>query len=593
MMRAINKAKGWLGMKKQIIKRIAMLILSTAMLFSILFGATACTNPTSDQTDKGELITLNVYSQLANWSGMQTGWYAALLEDKFGVRINIIPDSTKGTFDTLIESGNMGDIIVWGDNGEKYKQAVELGLLYDWEEGDLCEKYGPVIWENAQIALETNRKISGNGKIHGIGYDLAASNKDHRSFIYTWDLRWDLYKQLGYPQVKDLDDYIEVLKQMKEICPTDENGNETYAVSLWPDWDDNMVMYVKAMATAYYGYDEMTMGLYDPATGELYDTLQEDGPYLKMLKFFNKLYQNNLLDPDSMTQTFDQMAEKVKRGGTFFSIFNFSGSLTYNTEKHIAENKMMLSLVPDEASPAVYGMSMLGGNRIWSIGAHTKYPELCMEILNWLYTPEGAMSIWYGIKDLMWYYDEEGNIHFTDLGLTCRRDPRHDLGGVEWTSPETGKTYQLGAMFTDGMLQVNNTTWVMDAKNPESNGETYNWEFWRSMMGDPKCELEQSWRDYTGYDYPQDYMNSRNFTLIPITSYSMPKRSGELELKWNQIKQAVVKYSWRAIYAKSDAEHDYQVKEMIKNCKEYGYDKILEWSREQAAVRYQLQLEEN
>ena len=54
---------------------------------------------------------------------------------------------------------------------------------------------------------------------------------------------------------------------MKEICPTDELGNETYAASLWPDWDGNMVMYVKAMATAYYGYDELGFGLYNPTNG--------------------------------------------------------------------------------------------------------------------------------------------------------------------------------------------------------------------------------------------------------------------------------------------------------------------------------------
>ncbi len=582
------------GMKKtKGIKRFGAFIFCVAMLFSIMFGTVACTPSSNGQTGDGNLIVLNVYSQTANWNGYQTGWYAALREDKFNVRLNIIND-LEGVYETLLESGSLGDIIVWGDNGAEYKDAVGLGLLYDWEENNICQTYAPTIWEKAQIALETNKKISGDGKIHGLGHNLASSPKDRQSFFYTWDIRWDLYKQLGHPEVNNLDDYIEVLKQMKEICPTDEHGNETYAVSLWPDWDGTMVMYAKAMATAYYGYDELTLGLYDPNTGELYHELEEDGPYIKMLRFFNKLYQNDLLDPDSMTQTFDQMAEKVKRGGTFFSIFNYSGSFTYNTVEHIADNKMMLSLVPNEASPPVYGMSMLGGNRIWSIGAHTEYPELCMQILEWLYTPEGAMSIWYGIKDLMWYYDEDGNTCFTELGHICRQDPRYDLGGVEWTSAETGRTYQLGAMFTDGMLQINNTTWVIDAENPESSGETYNYEMWRSMLGDARCEIEQDWREYTGYDYIQDYMGGTNYTLIPGTSYAEPKRSKELELIWTQVQQAVAKkYSWQAIYAKSDAEFDYLIKEMIRVCGEYGYNKILEWGNEQAAARYKLQLEEN
>ncbi|HPV02369.1 MAG TPA: hypothetical protein PK127_07845 [Clostridiales bacterium] len=539
-----------------------------------------------------QLITLDVYSQLANWSGTQIGWYAALLEDKFNVKLNIIPDA-EGTYETLVESGDLGDIVVWGDNGAEYKKAVQLGLLYDWEEGDLCKTYGPMIWKNCQIALETNRKISGDGHIYGIGHGVAMSKDDHQSFFYTWDIRWDLYKQLGYPKVKNLDDYLELLKKMKEICPKDENGRETYAVSLWPDWDGDMVMYVKSMATAYYGYDEHHVGLYNPKNGEYYDALMENGPYLEMLRFFNKLYQNNLLDPNSMTQTWDQMSEKVKAGGTFFSIFNFAGSAAYNTTEHMKQGKMMLPLVPEDASPAVYGMSMLGGNRIWSIGAYTEYPELCMEIINYLFTPEGAMTIWYGLPGLMWYYDENGYTHFTDLGLKCNRDPHYDLSGVKWTSPWTGKTYTLGANYTDGSLQINNTTWVIDTKNPDSNGETFNKDSWRSMAGPAQSTIEKDWRDYFKVNTVNEYMKKGKYTVVPGTSYSAPKRSDELELIWTQVTQAIKQYSWRAIYAKNDGEFNYHVQQMIKVCKEYGYDKVREWSRQQAAVRYKLQQAEN
>ena len=55
-------------------------------------------------------------------------------------------------------------------------------------------------------------------------------------------------------------------------------------------------MYVKAFATAYYGYDELN-GLYDPETGDYYGALDEDGPYLESLRFFNALYRHDLLDP--------------------------------------------------------------------------------------------------------------------------------------------------------------------------------------------------------------------------------------------------------------------------------------------------------
>ena len=357
----------------------------------------------------GKTIQLEVYSQLANYSGVQTGWGATLMKDLFNVELVIVPDMD-GTYDTRMINGKLGDIVVWGSNGEDYKQAVSAGMLLNWEDFDLGATYAPYVMENYGAALETNRLVSGDGNLYGFGMDVALQEGAHKSFMYSWDLRWDLYAQLGYPEIKDLDGLIEVFKQMKEICPTDDQGNTAYAASLWPDWDGSMVMYVKALGTAYYGYDELGLGLFDPNTGEYYDALMDNGPYIEMLKFFNKLYRAGLLDPDSMTQTYDQMATKVKNGGVYWGIFNYASSMVYNTTEHLEAGKMMYSRVPDEACPIVYGLSNVGGNRIWSVGANTEYPELCLAILDYLATPEGSMNMWYGPRGLTWDYDENGGM---------------------------------------------------------------------------------------------------------------------------------------------------------------------------------------
>lgn len=258
-----------------------------------------------------------------------------------------------GTYQTRTQSGNLGDIVVWGANGEDYKQAIKNGLLLEWDEDDLAETYAPYVWANYQDALASNRLVSEDGdNLYGFGMDVATSRQGHKSFMYSWDLRWDLYSQLGYPEIKNLDDLLEVFKKMKEICPTDELGNETYAASLWPDWDGNMVMYVKAMATAYYGYDELGFGLYNPTNGEFYDALDENGPYIEMLRFFNQLYRAGLLDPNSMTQTYDEMSQKVKNGGVFWGIFNYASSMVYNTVKALGEGKMCMRVCRTKRTPS-------------------------------------------------------------------------------------------------------------------------------------------------------------------------------------------------------------------------------------------------
>ncbi len=563
-------------------KRIVSMALVAIMLVSLFAGCAG---------NNGDLITITVFSELANYSGIQNGWSAALLEDKFGVQLNIVP-GLEGVYDTRVESGNLGDIVVFGSDGENYQNAVNLGLLYDWEEDGLLDEYGPYIKEHMNDALETNRRISGDGtKIYGFGHNVAPSADSHEPFFYTWDIRWDLYKQLGYPEIKNWDDMVTVLGQMRDLEPIDEAGEPVYAFSLWPDWDGNMVMYVKAMATAYYGYDELGIGLYDSNTGKFHGALEENGPYLTSLKFFNNLFQQDLIDPDSMTQVYDDMGAKLKNGGVLMSIFDYAGSGTYNTEEHLAQGKYMGTLVPTEASAPAYGMSTAGGNRIWAIGANTEYPELCMEIINWLCTPEGAMAIWYGIEGLNWVYNEEGYLEFTELGQLTNSNPKYDMSGITWTSEETGKTYELSGNFNDGMIQINNVTWSIGSENIESpHGETYDYTTWKTQQTGEVTAIEQDWRDHMGFDSVDEYLDSTNYTVIPpAVGYSESSRQGELKVTWEQVIDCIVTYSWKAIYAKSDAEFDYYVDEMIRKCDAYGYADCLKWSEDEAALKYSLQ----
>lgn len=123
-------------------------------------------------------------------------------------------------------------------------------------------------------------------------------------------------------------------------------------------------MFVKSTATAYYGYDEFGFGLYDPEEQVFHPALEENGPYLTCLKFYNNLYQKGLLDPDSQTQGYDGMQEDYQNGGAFLNVFNFLGSTFYNSDSHAQEGKAMYPCPPEDATPICYGQNIYGGNRI-------------------------------------------------------------------------------------------------------------------------------------------------------------------------------------------------------------------------------------
>ena len=122
---------------KKTMKRTLSLALALVMLMGILAGCGSAPAASSGETypegydpliDNEETIELVVFSQLANWSGAQEGWGATLLKDMFNIEITIIPDAD-GAYATRMESGDLGDIIAWGSNGDQYQDAVNKELL--------------------------------------------------------------------------------------------------------------------------------------------------------------------------------------------------------------------------------------------------------------------------------------------------------------------------------------------------------------------------------------------------------------------------------------------------------------------------------
>lgn len=513
-----------------------------------------------------QTVTLDVYSQLSNYSGKQLGWFADIIKEKFNVEFNII-NNPDGTFATRMESGNLGDIVVFGSMTD-FAQAATANMLLDWEDEDMLKDFGPYINENLQPALEKAKNAAGSdGKVHGYGHDVATDPTKTKIHDYWPSLRYDLYEQVGKPEIKTLDDYIPVFEEMKKICPTSDSGKETYAVSLFSDWDGDMVMFVKTIG-ALYGYDEFGLGLYDCATNTYQDVLQEGGWYLKALKWYNTLYQKGLLNPNSMTQKYDDVASQLVDGATFFNQFKWMGADLFNTPEHVAAGKAMYCVPPADSKNLVEGLNIYGGERVWTIGAKTQYPELCMAIINWFSTPEGTMTIKYGPQGTTWDYNSDGKAYLTADGLRAMTDKK-------------GVTIN-GSTFEDGEFKINNTTMSLDDVNPLT-GETYNWENW-STTSKEYPDLMKQWQAWSGKETADQYLASRQVVNVKSTYTGTPKDQ-DLQAKWDQVKQCVKDGSWNAIFAKSDAEFDEIVKKMTTDAKAYGYDDCVAYQTNEANLR--------
>lgn len=141
-------------------------------------------------------------------------------------------------------------------------------MTYNCVTLDAYSQLSPYLGEQqgwyAQVLLDKfNVKLNFINDSSGKMYNKLEKSGEYGDFDYHPDIRWDLYEQIGMPEVTELEDYIDVLKQMKEICPVSDSGKETYGVSFFSDWDGDMVMYVKSTCTNFFGMDEFGIGLYD------------------------------------------------------------------------------------------------------------------------------------------------------------------------------------------------------------------------------------------------------------------------------------------------------------------------------------------
>ena len=144
-------------------------------------------------------------------------------------------------------------------------------------------------------------------------------------------------------EVKDLNDLFDLLCKMQEICPTDDNGNKTYAVSMFSDWDGDTVNFLD-LVKAYYGMESWGFGFYHPVTQEYYDIFDERSHYIGP-----QILQQVISKGIGRSRFPDTGLERFYRGcAEWHGIVEYDkldGQRFYNTDTHLSE-KAMFSLFP-------------------------------------------------------------------------------------------------------------------------------------------------------------------------------------------------------------------------------------------------------
>ena len=207
---------------------------------------------------------------------------------------------------TMIAGGEYPDFI---DGGDGMAQLYDAGALVALD--DYIDDY-PNIKEYL-TDQEWDKLRQEDGHIYWInqfqniyGEEKATTHNDEAFWIQTRVLEW-----AGYPEVKTMDQYFDLIEAYQEANPTMEDGTENIPYTiLCEDWRyfclENAPQFLD-------GYPNDGSVIVDPEELKVidYNTTPTAVKYFQKL---NEEYHKGIVDPESFTQTYDEYIAKLSTG---------------------------------------------------------------------------------------------------------------------------------------------------------------------------------------------------------------------------------------------------------------------------------------
>ncbi|GAA1989983.1 hypothetical protein GCM10009718_29590 [Isoptericola halotolerans] len=568
---------------------------AAAILVAPLVGAlslTACSGPGGENESteavsidqdwsQADPITVDVFSGLANYMGIQSGWFGKIVEDKFNMELNIIAPNVAGGGDTLyntrVSGGDLGDLVIV-DKGQQMDELIQGGLLLD------ASRYYESMENVAPFDPAVEKLNEGSDGVYGfptaVSTLLPTEPSEGLEPTFGAYLRWDLYGEIGYPDVSTLEDLLPVLQEMQRAQPEAENGQPTYAISLFGDWDGNMMVTAKQPATLY-GYDELGFVLAAADGSDYQSIIDSDSEYVRALRFYFDANQMGLVDPESTTQNYDTMFSKYQNGQVLLAWWPWLGQSAYNTEERMAEGKGFELLPLDDQKVFSYGAEVYGGQQILGIGSGAEDPERLAAFIDWLYSPEGVMANSSqtmgsaGPEGLTWELGDDGEPALTDFGRQVFLEGGADVP-AEWG----------GGAYEDGVSALNINTVLPKDVNPEIDSP-YSYTYWPSYQESVANPLTEDWSSRVGgATTAMEYLETAGELIVaPGASYVAPPDGSEIEANRNQAKAAIIEHSWKMVFAKDEAEFESLLTSMQNTANGLGYEAVLEFDMANAQAQ--------
>lgn len=561
-------------------------VLSILLSVSFMFGMFGCGSGKKEECPYDEFIVVDVFDALSNYQGIQSGWFAKIIKDRFNMEFNIIAPNVAGgggtLFDTRVASGNIGDIVIFDAEKGALQDLVNVGLIMDMSEM-LADK-DIMRYERAIRAL--NDPISETA-IYAIPSEISSNSpmlsSEALDLNYGPYLRWDIYAELGYPEINTLEDLLPILKQMQDLQPFSDSGEPVYAFSFFKDWDANLMNAAKQPA-CLYGYDEYGFILLKADSFDYQSIIDEDSLYVRNLRFFFEANQMGLIDPESVAQNYNTVFEKYEDGQVLFSPWPWLGQAAYNTDEHTSKGKGFMIVPISDMEVYSYGCRPEGNAKtVIAIGSNAQDPERLADFVDWLYSPEGIIlnsaqpttDSTAGLEGLMWEITKGGPV-LTEFGKDAL------IRKEEVMIPEE----YGGGTWADGKSVLNYKSVVLT--DLDENGYPYAYKLWDSVRSLQQNALWDDWSTFMDAQSSIEYLTKNDQIVIaPGCSFSEVTETSEITTIRSQCKSVIVDYSWRMVFAEDEGEFNSLLQEMQDTVNSLGYEQVLAVDLENAKAYHE------
>ncbi len=347
-----------------------------------------------------------------------------LLKEKYNIELKY-RYYDKDQFSLMMAGGSLDDIVTCDNN--YVTTVIDNGMALDLD--TVADKLPNLQLDMYKASNEISRQFMGgkNEQLFFLAPGVGPENLN-ASDTSTWGygVRWDLYKEIGAPAINNNDDFIEAMKQMVALMPTNANGDKTYGFGLYDQFDRwylfaSLLMEAGPLNPWVFG-GSMYMSSWEDTT--LYNgyTNPEKSAYWTAMKFFNKAYNEGLLDPDSFIMTRDEALAKYGAERYVAGIPGAATGQLYTEMKKQDPNTLAGIAYVFSPATAIFANKMaLTGNMPADnifVNAKSKNLDAALQVVDFFHDPDVTRMTYSGVEGVDWEYGEDGVPVLTEKALS-------------------------------------------------------------------------------------------------------------------------------------------------------------------------------